>query len=699
MTDLGIHGRVDPELLAGITEYIRGMQGAGAAAEGAGAKAQRSNVSIAGLASAASSFSVGANAVIQFGERIAAAAEHVAGLAAEQQRLDMMSRRLGLDFDEAAGAAGRFTDEVDVMNTAGQFAARGIRLTQEELNAMTRAAARNAEQTGVETSAALGTLEEALVRGRARGLLPFGQGLADAAAHGYTLREGLAALVAQEGSTTAATDDARTAAQGLSDAFGDGSRALATMASNAIGLPEMVSNITHEVADLVTQLNEINRLGAVARRNGAAADTRAPAAAEFATTQRQVSEAAARAGMTTEDRRRLLALPNVNQLNPDQLRELSGRLSVAVHRQNDGVQGSADSIASAFRSGAAANDNAFGVVHSENEIDRMARTVAAPVSAAVQRRALEHALADARRFAEGAIADNARAAAPTDTAARNRRVSANGGGGGSHMFEQTDETRRASMIAFETKQRAETDAANQRRVAQNQANVAAIAAEERAMAATAAEEQARNDQRVAENEKNVQAQRLEAHETFTGRLAELYGEQTRLGGAAADAMKASLDGVGEAMSTNLQLFVDGKATLAEALDGLAADVVRSISKQAYAKGSYFAAESLGMLAVGNFPGAGLAAAASVGFFATGALLGAAANAIAPSAPAKGTGGGNGGAGGQLSDRAPVSSENMAPINITYNAPVFGGREGSDAEVGTRLDRYDDAARARRRRAA
>ena len=53
----------------------------------------------------------------------------VGELAAEQEQLDEQSRRLGLDFNEAAANAGRFLDEVDAMNAAGQFAARGTPLS------------------------------------------------------------------------------------------------------------------------------------------------------------------------------------------------------------------------------------------------------------------------------------------------------------------------------------------------------------------------------------------------------------------------------------------------------------------------------------------------------------------------------------------------------------------------------------------
>ena len=49
---------------------------------------------------------------------------------------------------------------------------------------------------------------------------------------------------------------------------------------------------------------------------------------------------------------------------------------------------------------------------------------------------------------------------------------------------------------------------------------------------------------------------------------------------------------------------------------------------------------------------------------------------------------------------PVPTMSIAPSGAVTGLHLnYGLREGSDAEVGTRLDRYDDAARARRRRAA
>ena len=96
-------------------------------------------------------------------------------------------------------------------------------------------------------------------------------------------------------------------------------------------------------------------------------------------------------------------------------------------------------------------------------------------------------------------------------------------------------------------------------------------------------------------------------------------------------------------------------------------------------------------------------AASAAYFAAGATLSGLGAAIAPSAPAPAAASGASGDAGtsrrQVSDRRDTSSDSAAPIIVNYYAPVIGGRESTDAEVGVRLGRFDDAARARRTRRA
>ena len=336
VADFGIHGRVDPELLAGIVAYTRAMIEAGNAAEGAGTKSQKSSSAVASMAASAATFAVGANAVIQFGQTVVAAAGQVADLAAEQERLDRMSARLGLNFDEAAGAAGRFTDEVDVMNTAGAFAARGINLTQTELNAMTHAAARNAQATGVEMPQALESLQRALLSGRERALAPFGQELAATARHGYSAGEGIAAMVEQERHMETATDDAHTSMLGFNDALGDAARGFATLATRGLGLDGVVAGLVRRIGQLSSDLRALN--DPLQTTEGRAAnDDRNAAMSEYA---------AARAAMRAQLERGggdLSTLPGIDVANqtPAQLRNQAAALRDISGRAggNDGRGG------------------------------------------------------------------------------------------------------------------------------------------------------------------------------------------------------------------------------------------------------------------------------------------------------------------------------------------------------------------------
>lgn len=682
-----------PDAIALLTRIADALDKTGKKAEEAAAKTSRWSAAVTKVKDHAQAFNEvrdGVSAVVGF---ITTLASETANLAAEQERLTMMSRRLGLDFDEAAGSAGRFTDEVDVMNTAGAFAARGIRLTQDELNAMTRAAARNAQVTGVETSASLNTLEEALVRGRARGLLPFGQGLADTAAHGYTLREGLAALVAQERSTASATDDARTAAQGLSDAFGDGARSLATMVSNALGLPDMIAAITSDVAKLVEQLNEVNRLGAASRRNAQQADDRAPAAAEFAATQRQVSELAARAGISD---RTTLALPNINRLTPDQMRELSGRLSVLVRRQTDNAPATADSIANAFRSGSGGGFSAGG--HTENDLDRMASTAARAPSPADQRRAIERAVADARRFAEGAIAANdAAAAGPSDRAARNRAVSTDTSGAAAA---QAESRRHAALMLQQINDQAtersafeetmQTEMETRRRAA----HLAEVEAGRRQQTEGDALETRAGGSKASQNEEYARRN--------STRIRSFFAEQAN---AAVDLRKTVEDAYGAmtgAAGAHFEALVTGQETAGAALQGFVHDTLSAWAKIA-------AQRAMVELGAG-FASLFTNPAAAPAHFTAAALYGVAAAATgglaAATAPAAASGSARASSGGEsqrAADVSPMRSDGGGGGGMTivqnYYAPTFGGREGTEAEIGVRLDRFDDAARARLQRRA
>jgi hypothetical protein len=109
------------------------------------------------------------------------------------------------------------------------------------------------------------------------------------------------------------------------------------------------------------------------------------------------------------------------------------------------------------------------------------------------------------------------------------------------------------------------------------------------------------------------------------------------------------------------------------------------------------------LATYQYPQAAASFTSAAIFGAVAIGAGVASAAIAPSsAPAAAAGGAGAGRAG---DVTPSGAGGMGggasagPIVNNYYAPIVGGRQSTDAETGVRIDRYNDAARARLRRAA
>ena len=200
---------------AAAREALGGLKSAAvSAAEGAGTLA----IGAVGVAGAVGGIAVAADM----------AATRITNLASEQQRLDANSSRLGLDFDRAAEAAGRFTDETEAMSAASRLAESGINLTQAQLEALTRVAGSFAANTGTSTREAIDKLTDGLITGSERGLRPFGGDLRETAGESHTVEERLAALTTQAQHTTQATDDASSSYARFKDSIEDAERAAAT---------------------------------------------------------------------------------------------------------------------------------------------------------------------------------------------------------------------------------------------------------------------------------------------------------------------------------------------------------------------------------------------------------------------------------------------------------------------------------------
>ncbi len=728
MTDLGIHGRVDPELLAGIAAYQQGMQGAGAASEAAGARARQTGDSWGALSDRVSNGAIAFNAVVQSAQTIVGTlsrmAERVGDLATEQARLTSMSQRLGLDFDQAAAAAGRFADETEAMGVAGRFAAADIRLTQTELDAMMRVAGAASETLGTDTAGAVQQLQEALIRGREGGLQRFGEGLANVAGSSHTLQERLNALVVQAGHTVAATDTATDRMRRFKDSLEDAQRVAAsafvseTVRIQAFGAAaDSASTDVDELKQNMQALGEtgayvINQVGNLAGVIvGAIAATLAPVingvrvAWAIASNPRALLPGGGGAGLMADIQRIQEDNASVNSFTADRVRGLmnGGR---ALDERTTADPGASSAMTAQQRE---ANRTARGgaTAPESNGFGGSAGLVVPAASPAPGAPAGGHSvfatraqlIAQAREHDNALIAQEAHEKAAV-SAQLQRRIAA--GAGAEHTLQAAAEARRASHVAFELKQ------AHEEEIFQRMLTEARTAANDNAdagpsegkLAAQASMDAHERAAQVARSEKDTLDASIAAHESYTGRLAELNNERMHGMQRAAEFTNGAFETMGKAIGTHVQALIDGKESVGQALQGMLADTLINVGKEAIIQGGIETAKGIAALAgVATAPLAPGHFAAAGAFFAVGAAAGIAGAAIAPAAPAAGAGAGRGGAGGLLPDRAAPSSDNMAPINITYNAPVFGGREGTDAEVGTRLDRYDDAARARRRRAA
>ena len=119
----------------------------------------------AGLATGARHVNELAEFMQRLGGVVHDTATRVTELASEQQRLDANSVRLGLNFRQAAEQAGGFVSEVETMTLATSLADRGIRATQEELNALARVGMSRAAATGKNLEEVFDSLTDSVLEG------------------------------------------------------------------------------------------------------------------------------------------------------------------------------------------------------------------------------------------------------------------------------------------------------------------------------------------------------------------------------------------------------------------------------------------------------------------------------------------------------------------------------------------------------
>lgn len=273
-----------------------------------------------------------------------------------------------------------------------------------------------------------------------------------------------------------------------------------------------------------------------------------------------------------------------------------------------------------------------------------------------------------------------------DAEAANAAAMGGGATGAEDAGISTGESARAAMATEEANAARELARATQDLAqARREENDASISTEERTTHVTEAlarQTTALQRQRAAQAASNAEVQRIRTDRVdfLTNSTKGLADGLVQAGLAAAFA--------GESVGAALQ------KQLAASLQALAIEAAQ--------KALFATATGLFQLATGN-PAAASSFASAATFAAVAVTAGAIGAAVAPAASPTTPGAAPGA--GRAGDVTPSGAGGMGggagagPIVNNYYAPIVGGRQSTDAETGVRIDRYNDAARARLRRAA
>ena len=132
----------------------------------------------------------GAGSLRRYAGEVVALVGSIAQYAEAQELLDRGTQSMGLNFDQAAAAAGRFTTATDVMYTAQTAARAGLHLTQQELDNLAKVAG-NFVRPGETVAATMDRMTTAVINGSERGLRQFGLHARDASGQMLTMADRL----------------------------------------------------------------------------------------------------------------------------------------------------------------------------------------------------------------------------------------------------------------------------------------------------------------------------------------------------------------------------------------------------------------------------------------------------------------------------------------------------------------------------
>jgi hypothetical protein len=673
-----------------VTAALRGIAGAARQAVAANEDSRKSfeeflTTATGGASAAFDSFSRWAGQIEALGEKIAE-------LTAEQQQLDAASSRLGLDFNAAADAAGRFVDETEAMHAASVLAEAGLHLTQNQIDQLSARAAILSQRLGIDNTDAFNRLTQAVITGSERALRPLGEDMAALGGTAHTATERLDALVSTTEGMPRATDDATTSVARFRDSIEDAERTMAHAASTSfVALLTAQTNLSHgaresgdSVADTTAKLRALGSaagetaltvMRAMQGLGGAIVAALVAPASIFGSllSALHMAEAGNFSGAAAELRgigsTGVLgeALANAREGTRGAFELLSGDVTP------DNPAGASVRSAITRGTGAApAGPTGWHTAEGQDTDPAQSARTASAIREAMARRTVREATADHR----GGSGGRQREASSDPNALDNLFDRAFGHGNEAASIDDLMDRFGASASTSTTRSRLDENAA-----------------------LTPLEQ--RRAQAGAEQERRTLDQRYQAQRAFTDRWTELHERQTSAAQHAAEGISGAFDSLGKALGNHFAAVVAGRESVGQALQGVLADTLTSVGKEAAVKGGMETAE--GIAALAGIYTAGLAPghfAAAGAYFGVAALAGAAGAALTPSSG----GASGGGSASPARERAATSPTGVttpaAPTIVqNYYAPTFGGREGTRAEVGDRMNRFTRASEARLQRSS
>lgn len=619
-----------PEAIALLNRIATAVEGTGRAADQAEEKTSSLGDAFTSLGEKARAFNEIREAAMSFAEGLLEAATRVAELASEQQALDANSARLNLNFQQAAEQAGGFVNQLQTMTLATSMANRGINLTQTELDSLARIGMQRARDTGKSLDEVFDQLGESIIEGGEE-LTKFGSNLGAVAGETGTVAQRMEILVGNARNLPPVMRSASDSLEAFKNELASTARFVATgFAEEMQRLSQLGQPFQNATSDAQEFRREMTAIGQTAARVvsmvgnslGTVLGSFGFLGALFGQQLGLVEQSTVTSLSQFLDRR-IAALEALSEDADERTRmEPAAPTRPAAPRAPTPPTPAPTPTAPRGGGGAA----------------RGPRAADLSISAA-----------------EAAALDPMRALAASDAAfMERRRITDEHIRAMQDEIDRHDEELRAS-VAQRDRERAE------RAFEQSDAGV-------RHQAET---------QRLAEQERRTMDFRLRSQRSFTDEMESLAQRRMTLAEHEAQLVTGSFNAMGRAFSDHLSALIEGRESIGEALQGMLADTLKTISKEAAVKAGMELASGFAALAIGNFPGSAAHFTAAGIYTGVAAAAGVAGAAIAP-ATAKANA-------GETSPAANDNARSATPmggagggggrgdtiINVAFNGPQFG----------------------------